>query len=137
MRTLKALVMMAAVAAVVVPAATRAADTVRAYIPFEFTVGDATLPAGNYQFENQNTPQVMVVGSLDQQARVKVIARPAYAPAGARVESRVVFNKYGNRYFLAEFWSASSGLGTGVSKSRQEREASQKASAQIVLVAAR
>ena len=137
MRTLKALVMMAAVAAVVVPAAARGADAVRANIPFEFTVAGVTLPAGNYQFENHNMPQAMVVGSLDQQARVMVVARPAYAPASARVESRVVFNRYGNRCFLAEFWSASNGQGTRVSKSRQEREASLKASAHIVLVAAR
>jgi len=137
MRTLKALVIMAALAAAAVPSTAGAADKVRAYIPFEFTVGNETLPAGNYQFENQNTPQAMIVGSLDQQARVMVIARPAYAPAGTRVESQVVFNKYGNRYFLAKVWNASSGLGAGLSKSRQERETSQKASAQIVLVAAR
>jgi hypothetical protein len=137
MRTLKALVMMAALAAVVVPATAGAADKVRAYIPFEFTVGAETLPAGNYHFQNQNTPQAMIVGSLDRQAQVMVIARPVYAPAGTRIESRVVFNKYGNRYFLAKVWNASSGMGAGVNKSRQERETSQKASAQTVLVAAR
>ena len=137
MRALKLFVIMVAVAAVSVPAAAGAADKVRAYIPFEFTVGDDTLPAGNYQFEKQDIPQATVVGSLDHQARVMVIARAAYAPAGARVESRVIFNKYGNRYFLAEVWNAANGMGTRVTKSRHEREASLNASAQTVLVAAR
>lgn len=137
MRALKSFVVMAAVAAVIVPAAAQAADKVRAYIPFEFAAGMEILPAGQYEFENQSAPQAMVVGNLDQRARVMVIARAAHAPAAALVESRVVFNRYGDRYFLAEFWCASNGQGTRVIKSRQEREASLKASAKMVLVAAR
>jgi hypothetical protein len=137
MRTLKTLVMLAAVAAVVAPVAARAESAIHANIPFEFAVAGVTLPAGNYHFEKQHNSKAMTVWSLDRHTRFIVLANPAYASPRARIESRVVFNKYGNRYFLAEVWSAADALGSRVIKSHEEREASLKVSAQTVLVAAR
>lgn len=137
MRTLKALALLAVAGAAVLPAAASAASAVRANIPFEFAVAGITLPAGNYQFEQQQNSRTMAVWNLDQRTSVLVLGTPAYARPLARVESRLVFNKYGNRYFLAEVWSAANAAGVRAVKSRQESEAAQKASAQTVLVAAR
>lgn len=136
MRTLTAVVILAALGAILVPVAATAQSAIRANIPFEFSVGGVTLPAGNYQFDNQPTPRALLVWGLDQKASAQVLGSPAYARPRAQVASRVVFNKYGNRHFLTEVWNETNAMGTRVTKSREEREASLKASAQTVLVAA-
>jgi len=137
MQTLKALALLAVLGAVVVPVAAGADLSVRATIPFEFIVGDSVLPAGTYQFEPQNYGHLLAIWNADQRWRTLVMVQPAYRAERGSAAASVVFNRYGARYFLSEVWGVPDAGGKRVLKSRAEREASLKASAQTVLVAAR
>jgi len=136
MQTLKALALLAVLGAVVVPVVAGAELSVRATIPFEFTVGDTPLPAGTYQFEPQNYGRLLAIWNADQRWRALVIVQPAYRAARRSATASVLFNRYGDRYFLSEIWGAPDTGGSRVLKSRAEREASLKASAQTAQIAA-
>lgn len=136
MRTLIALAMLAVLGAVAVPVAAGAEGAVRANIPFEFAVGGVTLPAGTYQFETHNPGRALGIWSAQERTWTLVLANPAYPRKPADSAAKVVFNRYGDRYFLSEVWGVGATVGKRILKTRQEREASLKASTQTVQVAA-
>src|SRR5271156_4598796 len=65
---------------------------VRANVPFDFTVGGKHLPAGNYSF----------VSDRNDDARIEVLSMTFDTEKPAANYSRLVFNKYGDQYFLSE-----------------------------------
>jgi hypothetical protein len=75
--------------------------TMRITVPFDFYAGTALMPAGDYTFEL--TASTAPTGSL------VTISNPAglglcilgARPGAAAAISQVMFNKYENRYFLA------------------------------------
>ena len=83
---------------------------VRAYVPFEFSVGNKMLPAGNYLFDSESTP------TADNHALlVRNIDHPQYhamrlgddgsweqTPLYKADTERLVFDTYGGQYFLRE-----------------------------------
>jgi hypothetical protein len=93
---------------------------VRADIPFEFAVGDKTLPSGAYAIKSFTAGgEAMMIRSEDAKS---VALRLTNAIADERNVGLVqlVFHRYGERYFLAEVWTGASG-GRQLLKSRQER----------------
>lgn len=114
------LILVAASAAVSVHA--QSVDEIRVNIPFEFTVGDKTLPAGKYSvrrvFGGPNSP--LYVQNRDSNETATTLTQVAQAssnPAGARL----VFNRYGEEYFLAQVWTGGSGIRQEIPKSHRER----------------
>jgi hypothetical protein len=108
-------------------------------IPFEFVAGKATLPAGEYRVEKLEKGSVVVLirGSRPgASAAVMTMAAQANEPQS---DSKLVFNRYGNRYFLSEYWSAGSSRGRQLLKSAREKEISRMArietQGQVTLVA--
>jgi hypothetical protein len=70
---------------------------IRAVVPFDFFVGNQLLPAGSYKFIRQSD-DLILIGNRDQNIAVLT---PSYSDSSSRVnESDLVFNKYGDRYFL-------------------------------------
>jgi len=138
MRIMTAFAMLAVLGAVLIaPVAARADDTLQANIPFEFVAGSVILPPGNYQFEASHYGHMVAIWSVDQKTRSLVLANRAYQSTSAHSPARLVFNKYGNRYFLSEIWGGVQDAGQRLPKTRQEREASLTARAQPIMVAAR
>jgi hypothetical protein len=90
----------------------------KANIPFEFVVGDQTLPAGAYAADTMtaggNVLRIRSVGSKDSALRLTIPA------SGNAKHAKLVFHRYGQRYFLAEVWSTTDD-GRELTKSRQER----------------
>ncbi len=87
-------------------------------IPFDFTVGETSLRAGIYSVEPIST-NLLLVRSIDGKKSVLRLARQA-EPVGTRKPARLIFNRYGNRYFLSQaFWSGADG--SEVTPSRAER----------------
>ena len=93
---------------------------VTAAIPFDFVVGDKTLPAGNY-----------LVSSVTNDGTGLRIQNRDAKPAAFRFSSlipeknnkrsaRMVFHRYGQQYFLAEIWSAD-GYGRALRQCKRER----------------
>ncbi len=122
-----------------VPQLVRAQDAMAVSIPFEFVAGRATLPAGEYRVQKLNeTSAVLLIHCSDPSASVLVITNAAQAKK-MQTGSKLVFNRYGNRYFLSQVWTAGSIRGRQLLKSPGEKEIAQVASietkAEVTLVA--
>jgi|SRR5215213_3733030 len=124
---LKSLTMISLVAIFTLVAAASAAQAqsrkeYTANIPFEFTVGNDTLPAGQYTITNVQTADgtvIMHVRAKGQDGVTRLTNRVHVSDR--RQKSVLVFNRYGERSFLAEMWSAGESEGRQLPKSRSER----------------
>jgi hypothetical protein len=107
-------------------------------IPFEFTVGSKTLPAGQYSVTSLSTPAVIRIRGTETNEAVLAMTGPAGGGVSSRDEApRLVFHRYGNHYVLAQIWSGFA-AGYELPMSRTERELAKTASAsRIVIVAMR
>lgn len=88
-----------------------------ATIPFEFTIGNTTLPAGDYNVTRMmNGGETIAVRGPESAVRLTsliVKSQPAK-------NSKLVFHRYGNTYFLSEVWTAGSANGRKLIKSKAE-----------------
>lgn len=97
-------------------------------VPFQFHAGNAKLPAGNYRIHvlDDSTSMVMEITSADGSTSALFEVRDTgISPAPGKDE--LVFNRYGNRYFLAKVFHEGSDLGSQVLESRYEKTVSQEA----------
>jgi hypothetical protein len=76
----------------------------RANIPFAFFAGGVQLPAGEYRAYHPGNPYVVVIEKKDGTARAITYVRPSAVNANQN-STKLVFNKYGSQYFLAEIWT--------------------------------
>ena len=77
------------------------------HIPFNFSVGEKSFPAGKYVIERNrnNSDTVWVIRNKETDRSAIVVTRPARANDVVE-ETRLVFNRYDDLYFLSEFWIA-------------------------------
>jgi hypothetical protein len=87
-------------------------------VPFAFHNGSQSMPAGIYRVEIQSSHLVMLRG----QSRSGFVI--TYPEITRKVDGpgKVIFNRYGNQYYLSEFWPQGSETGQRSLKSRQEKE---------------
>jgi len=76
----------------------------RANIPFDFRVGSALLPAGAYEIESTD-PRVVWI--RNQNGHGSVVALAMTTSGETKPAARLVFNRYGEQYFLSETLTAS------------------------------
>lgn len=76
-----------------------------AKIPFQFSIGNATLPAGEYLVKCLNPNQrQLVLQKISGKAAAIV---PMILVSGkSQEDARLVFHRYGRRYFLVQAWNA-------------------------------
>src|SRR5215469_3731754 len=74
-------------------------------IPFAFGVQDQSLPAGQYLVFTVTPERSIRIVSADGKHLAIVNTLPNYAKEPSS-NSRLVFHRYGNEYFLAEVWTA-------------------------------
>lgn len=99
-----------------------AQQTLVVNIPFEFRTTNATLPAGEYYVERVGrSGDVLAMRNADTNAAAVVMTMPTRAKNG-QSESKLVFHRYGNRYFLSQIWESQGGLGRELPKSESEKE---------------
>ena len=92
------------------------------HIPFNFTVGEKSFPAGKYVIERNrnNSDTVWVIKQKDDGGSAILLTQPVRANDVVE-ETRLVFNRYDDSYFLAEFWTVGSQTGHQIPTSKQER----------------
>ena len=117
----------------------RAQEPVVANIPFAFTAGDAALPAGEYRVEKvRESSSALLIRCTEGKPAIMVASLPA-SSNGPQEKTKLIFHRYGNRYFLAQVWSAGSSRGRMLPKSAQEKEhslaANNAAPEQVTIVA--
>lgn len=100
----------------------RAQRRLVADIPFAFTAGNMTLPAGEYRVQKlTDDPATLLIQRTDGRAAMAVITYAASSDA-PQAQSKLVFHRYGDRYFLSQIWAAGKTVGRQLQKSRQEKE---------------
>jgi hypothetical protein len=92
-----------------------------ANIPFDFSVGGKTLLAGVYTVTPMTTPGILLIRSEDGRAAALVVTNRVQARQ-EQDQTKLVFHRYGNQYFLAQVWRAGDGDGRELLRSRAERE---------------
>ena len=111
---------MLAVALIISVPFLQAQSRVQANVPFAFTSQDKAMPAGNYEIIALND-QVLEVWNLDAQ-RGRVLLKQIAVQSSQAQDPKLVFHKYGNRYFLSQIWSRDSHYGIEFAESKLEKE---------------
>lgn len=102
---------------------TQNAEGLLVSIPFAFTAGRMALPAGEYRVQKSPADSVMVlIRGTNQSVAALVTSMPTLANA-RQVQSKLVFHRYGDRYFLSQLWMAGYSRGRELAPSAKEREA--------------
>jgi hypothetical protein len=91
-------------------------------IPFAFQMGTQTLPAGMYRIDRESGHLVLLRGP--GQAAGFVQTHDAIRSRAAN-HGTIVFDHYGNKYYLRQIWTAGSTDGLECPKSRAEKESLQ------------
>ena len=100
-----------------------------ANVPFDFTVSDKKLPAGKYSISRAQTSNgdlVLQIVSADGQKNISRLTIPVITHKPMN-QGTLVFNRYGNDYYLSEVWPAGGSTGRELLKSRTERELARRA----------
>ena len=99
------LILMAVFGLAVVSTKAQSANGVRAEVPFDFIVGNKTLPAGKIIARRMTSAEAgpMEISNLeDGQMALRIGRRMSGTDYSER--GKLVFHRYGNRHYLAEVW---------------------------------
>ena len=91
-----------------------------ANIPFQFNVGKAVLPAGEYHVKSVNPSTFLIQSKDGHQAAVAITI--GVSSSKEEDKGKLVFNRYGNQYFLSKVWRAGNREGRELLKSPTEIE---------------
>jgi hypothetical protein len=93
----------------------------RVSVPFDFTVGTATLEAGDYVVSFMESNGLVLISDPDGRGRAFVVTHAVQPKLGEEVSPQLVFNRYGNQHFLAQVWGGGPDVGRQLNKTRPER----------------
>ena len=111
--------------------AVRAQQALLVNVPFSFTAGEMTLPAGEYRIQKISvTSPVLLIQRTDLSAAEFVMSNVVATNRKQGERSKAVFHKYGQRYFLSQVWTAGYSQGRQLPGSAKEKEQALTASNQ-------
>lgn len=121
-QTLKKLIMLSVLGVLTtVSAHAQSGKQFTATIPFNFYVAGKTLPAGQYQVgRSTEDSEGLALRGTDGRAGVFVLTR-GIQTAEVQQQSKLVFRRYGDQYFLGEVWLSARSNGRELPTSRKER----------------
>ena len=134
MKNTRFAVSVAFAAVVLLTSAFAQTGAIRVAVPFDFTVGKQTLPAGDYR--------VAISGSLLQVAQIDgrgvSTVSTSYTGGGANQDltPRLVFHCYGDRHFLSVAWIGESNQAHELYASAAELEYAQNTKQELKTVLA-
>jgi hypothetical protein len=76
------------------------AQSVKATIPFDFTVNNTLVPAGTYTITSASSDHNVI--RISDQKQVHLLSAALHNPGSGSKASVLVFHKYGNQYFLSQ-----------------------------------
>ena len=91
-------------------------------IPFEFAASGKTLPAGDY-YVRRSLDGARVVMRIESKDGSMSIYVPTHGVQSADIQngSKLVFNRYGEQFFLSQVWAAGRSNGEELNKANPER----------------
>ena len=97
-------------------------QTMRARIPFTFTVGERTLPAGVYRISVLNpSSDRKALQIRSETGRVSAIIQTTGVKGAPVDQAKLVFHRYGDSYFFAQAQMAGEVTSLAATKTRAER----------------
>lgn len=109
----------AAVLTAGLPAWANPAAPIRVTVPFAFEAGDRSLPAGAYEIEHRSANGMLIVTEPSGE-RHALVTFATGDPANPK-SPRLVFEKMGSTYRLAEVWVTGAGAGAGVAPTKAQK----------------
>ena len=88
-------------------------------IPFTFQTDHQTFAAGTYRIALQSDHLVLLRGPGNSYGMILMNDAVNVHPSD---HGKLVFDRYGNKYFLRQIWTAGTGVGLDCPKSRAEKE---------------
>jgi hypothetical protein len=101
----------------------QAGKTATANVSFDFQIGDRLYPAGQYRIESMNrqSDNILRIRNLGDANKNQIVVA-TLANAGKRQTPRLVFQKYGENYFLSNIFLDTEQWGYSIRPSRRQRE---------------
>jgi hypothetical protein len=111
---------------------------VKVKVPFGFIVNRATLPAGEYVVQSvDDLGKVLAIRDLDTNT-TNLVAFNSCTSLVSASQSKLIFHRYGDRYFLNQIWVEGNNLGHELGLGPREKEVAKDFSVrEVVLIAAR
>ena len=101
-------------------------------VPFEFAAGDRVLAAGDYIVQvNFERGTVVLMGDGHRSLMLLTIRKES---SSAPRRGKLVFQRYGASFFLAEVWSQDSATGETLAPNAREKELARKKQPEQILV---
>ena len=90
--------------------------------PFAFTVCKEQMPAGKYKVLpiTSTNPRILLLRSEDNRS-VEIICTQDIQSSKQTVNGKLIFSRYGDRYFLSELWFQGAKTGNQVVKTDEEQ----------------
>jgi hypothetical protein len=80
---------------------------IRAHIPFQFSVGNKIISEGNYLIKREdNNGAVWSISGIDNRTKLLFVSNTV-ATKGEFTNAKLIFHRFGDKYFLAAFESIS------------------------------
>ena len=100
---------------------TRSQRLMKVNVPFAFSVEDHSLPAGEYLVLTVTPERSIRITSTDGKHSAIVNTLPNYAKAPS-ANSRLVFHRYRDEYFLAQVWTGGQNVARNPISSKRAME---------------
>ena len=99
-----------------------AEGTIEADVPFAFIVGEKTFPAGKYTLKraDDTNPGVLEISNDKGRGTIFFDVETAQAKKDPR-QTKLVFEKIGDQYFLSEIWASGTNVGYRLPKTNAEK----------------
>lgn len=99
--------------------ATAHAQVAEFKVPFDFIVGNQKLPMGTYRVSRAGGDELLIRSRDGAPSVLVITSGPSYDQSAA---GRLVFNRYGNQYFLHEVLCNYAAMHAEIGASRLEKE---------------
>ena len=97
-------------------------------VPFQFHVGNTKLPAGQYLIHVLDDSDLSVMEIMSADGTISALFQVQETEAKSTpAKNELVFNKYGNRYFLNKLFEEGNASGSQVVESRYEKTVNHQA----------
>jgi len=97
--------------------------TARTNVKFDFQIGDRIYPAGEYRIESMSaqSDNILIIRNVSDPNKTQIILAN-HSILSKRNTPKLVFQKYGESYFLTQIFLDSGHWGYSIHPSRRQRE---------------
>lgn len=93
----------------------------KAQIPFKFIAGGVSLPAGEYDIRSMGNVRALSLHNTNSKDSSLVLSS-SETSLKPSARSKLVFHRYGSKYFLSEVWVRGDSVGQRIPSASREKE---------------